>query len=134
MLVFSRESGQAERLDHLLGLCDQRLGVLPFACHDDHKIIGVADNPVVGFASTTSRLASVLTARRVPCSSEMLVERGERDVSHQRRENSALWRAGDRSHQPALLGHDPGLQERLDQRQHAPVSDSRSHPVQNGRV
>ena len=50
------------------------------------------------------------------------------------------------SHNPALrcacqlrfkvtvLGHDPGLQERLDERQHASVCDPPSHSIQNGRV
>lgn len=35
---------------------------------------------------------------------------------------------------PSLFVHDPALEERLDQRQHALVCDSLPHPVQRGRV
>jgi hypothetical protein len=35
---------------------------------------------------------------------------------------------------PVVLGHDPGLQERLDERQNTFVCDPPSHSIQNGRV
>ena len=50
------------------------------------------------------------------------------------REDPALWRAGDRVLEASLLGHDPGPQERLDERQHALVPDTLAHPARQGRV
>ena len=38
------------------------------------------------------------------------------------------------SSKAAVLGHDPGPQERLDERQHALVRDPLAHPAHQGRV
>ena len=64
----------------------------------------------------------------------MLIERREGDVRQQGREDPALWRAGDRVLKAAVLGHDPGPQERLDERQHALVPDPLAHPAHQRRV
>ncbi len=64
----------------------------------------------------------------------MLIERRQRDVRQQRREDPALRRAGDRVLDASLLGHDPGPQERLDKRQHALVPDPPTHPAHQNRV
>ena len=64
----------------------------------------------------------------------MLIERRQRDVRQQGREDPALRRAGDRVLEAAVLGHDPGPQERLDERQHALVCDTLAHPAHQGRV
>jgi len=64
----------------------------------------------------------------------MLIERGQRDVRQQGREDPALWRAGDRVLEARLLGQDPGPQKRLDERQHALVRDTLAHPAHQGRV
>ena len=126
---------EAERCDHLLGGRDQLLGVAPLTSHADHKVIGVADESIGRPAAAADRVSLMpLLAHRLPRPGVMLIQRRECDVSHQRRENPALRSARDRSLEGALLGQDPGLEERLDQRQDALVHDAPSHPVQNGRV
>jgi hypothetical protein len=59
----------------------------------------------------------------------VLIERREGDVGQQRQEDPALWRAADRVVKVAVLGQDPGPQERLDERQHAFVRDPPTHPT-----
>ena len=51
-----------------------------------------------------------------------------------RGENATLGRAGVRLSRNAILGEDAGLEKRLDQRQDALISDSPTHPVQQGRM
>ena len=65
---------------------------------------------------------------------QVLIEHRQGDVGHQRGQDAALRRAGVGVLALAELGEDPGLEERLDQRQHALVLDPRPHPVQQGGV
>ena len=53
----------------------------------------------------------------------MLIEHRQRDVGQQRGEDAALRRAGDGVLQVTEFGEDPGLEERLNQQQHALVLD-----------
>jgi hypothetical protein len=64
----------------------------------------------------------------------VLIERGESDVREARRENPALRGAGLAAPDRAVLREDPGDQKRLDQAQHAPVSDAAAYPIQKRRV
>ena len=129
-----RRQREPERTDRLFGLGDQRLGVLPVTSDTDDKVIGVADHPVVRLAVASSLGALSLIAHLLPCVGEVLVERRQRDIGHQGREDPALRGAGDLRLEDAVAVHDPGLQERLDERQDPLVGDPPSHPVQNGRV
>jgi hypothetical protein len=130
-----RSQRQPERREHLLGLRDQPLGVAPLASDADDEVVGVADESVGRPAAAADRVALVpLLAHRLPRPGEVLVQRGERDVSHQRRENPALGGASELLIEAALLGQDAGLQERLDERHDALVHDSPPHPIENGRV
>jgi hypothetical protein len=70
----------------------------------------------------------------LPGLGEVLVQRRQRDVGQQRGEDPALWGAGDRPLKATLLGQDPGVEERLDERQHALVFDPVAHAVHQGRV
>ena len=49
-------------------------------------------------------------------------------------QDPALWRAGDRVLKVAVVGQDPGPQERRDERQHALVCDPPTHPAKQRRV
>ncbi len=98
------------------------------------QIIGVAGHPVVRLAVASARRALHPIAHLLPRSNEMLVERAQRDVGHQGRENPTLRCARQLRFEATVLGHDPGLQERLNERKYAFVRDPPSHPVQNGRV
>ncbi len=86
-----RRERQTERRDHRFGLRDQRLGVTPLTGHTDDKVIGVAHESVGRPAAKADRVALVpLVTHRLPRPGVMLIQRGERDVGHQRRENPAL--------------------------------------------
>ena len=63
----------------------------------------------------------------------MLIEFRQRDVREQRREDPACGVPVTVSSKPAC-SHDPGPQERLDERQHALVPDPPTHPAHQSRV
>ena len=65
---------------------------------------------------------------------QVLIERRQGDVGQQRGQDAALRRAGVGVPVLAELGEHPGLEERLDQREHPLVLDPLPHPVHQGRV
>jgi len=65
---------------------------------------------------------------------QVLIEHRQSDVGQERGEDATLRRSGVGVLPVAALGEDAGLQERLDQSQHTPVSDPSAHPVRQGRV
>lgn len=102
---------------------------------DDHEVVGVADEPVGRLTSASTGLAlSRVGSHRLPCLGEVLVQDRQRDVGQQRGEDPALRGAGDRAFEATVLGKDPGVQERLDERQHALVFDPVAHAVHQGHV
>ena len=126
---------ETERRDHLLDLLDQCLGVLPAARDADDEVVRVTREPVCS-AAVASDLLSCWPCRhrRLPRPGEVLVQHRQRGVGDQRRENPALRGAGERLFSAAQLRHDPGLEERLDERHDALVRDPPPHPDQSGRV
>ena len=69
------------------GFCDERFGVATLARDDDHKVVGVADEPVGRLAAASARLARpelapIARHARAKCSSRadsaMLASSGER--------------------------------------------------------
>ena len=109
--------------------------LLAGAVDHDHEVVRVADEPVGCATTLADALAPV---HSVPIAShscgEVIVEDGQGDVGQQRGEDPTLRGAGDRVRFGPVLGEDPGLQERLHQRQDALVPDSAPHPVHEGRV
>ncbi len=112
----------------------QRLGVTPRPGDADDEVICVAHEPVGRLAAVARVVALVDAAHRLPRPGEMLVQNAEGDVGQQRRENPALRGAGHRPVEVAVRLEDPGLQERLDELQHALVLDPPAHPAHQGRV
>ena len=107
----------------------------PVAGHEDDEVIGVANESVGRLAAAAAPLALPrVGAHLSPGSGEVIVQSAERDVGQQRGENPALRGAGQRRLEVTMLGHDPGLQERFDERQHTLVCDPPAHPVQQGWV
>ena len=63
---------------------------------------------------------------------QVLIERRHRDVEDQRGQDPSLQGAGMGVLVIAEIGEDPGLEEHLDQREHALVLDPGPHPFHDG--
>ena len=125
---------QPDRAQHVRRFGHQRFGVTPRPGDADDEVIGVAHEPVGRLAALARVVALVDGAHRRPRPGEMLVQGAECDVGQQGREDPALRGAGHRAHKATVLAEDSGLQERLDQPQHALVLDPPAHAVHQGRV
>ena len=126
---------QPDRGEHRSDLDLQRLGLRLGAGHQHHEVVRVAHQAIQRFFAASAP-SSVMVAghHRLPCLGEVLVKGREGDVRQARRENAALRGAGLAAPDRAVLGEDPGDQERLDQTQHALVRDSSAHPIHQRRV
>src|ERR1022692_3064553 len=111
-------------------LLAQRLSVLAGAVHHDDKVIGVTDTPPVAQALLHAFLP--LPPVRLPLPGEVLVQRRQRDVGQQRGEYPALGGAGQAFFPVADGRHDPGFEERLDQRAYPLVLDPCPEAVHEG--
>ena len=79
------------------------------------------------------RLARCLGSHlRLPLPGEVVIQRGQRDVGQQRGQDPALRGAGAALFQVAVGRHDPGFEERLDQRADFLVLDPPAEPVHEG--
>lgn len=94
----------------------QRLGVSAGAVDHDDKVVGIAGNPPRALAVLPAFLPLVFGSHlRLPLSGEVVIQCGQRDVGQQRESipsepcRVTLF--------PVAVGrHDPGFEERLDQR------------------
>ena len=69
---------------------------------------------------------------RLPLPGEVIIQRGQRDVGQQRGEYPAGGGARVCLFPVTVGRHDPGLEERLDQREHALVRDPRAEAAHQG--
>jgi hypothetical protein len=113
----------------------QCLGVAAVPGDHDDEVVGVPDQPPV--PETVPAASGPLDFRShllLPLPGEVVVERRQRDVGQQRGEYPALRGAGIGLFPPAVGRHDPGFEERLDQRAHPLVRDPPPEAVHQGRM
>ena len=95
------------------------------ARHQHHEVVRVAHEAVHRqTVASASHSVGVGGHQRVPGVGEVFVERRERDVGQQWRQDATLRGASLGARDGAVLGEDPGDQERLDQAEYALVRDS----------
>ncbi len=130
-LGLGRRQPQPHRCEHLGDLLAQCLGVLPGPIDQDDEVVRVADQPprwqAPSPASFAPRAVGQLAAA-LPRPVQVLIELRQGDVGQQRGEDAPLRRAGHGVPKLTELVQQPGLQERLDQRQHPLVLDPPSDP------
>ncbi len=108
-------------------------GVGSGAVNHHHEVVRIADQSVVRLPAWRRDAAGGRRAHRLPGLGEMIVEHGQGDVGQQRRQDPPCG-VPVLVFRDAVLTEDPGLQERLHQRQDAFVPDPSTHPVHQGRV
>src|SRR5207244_8584868 len=95
------------------------------ALHQDDEVVGETDEPIGRQALAPQVLtAPCITRHVVPATLELSVERTERDVRQQGRNNSSLWRAGEAPVETSSLRHHPSPEKRPDQSKDPPIRDS----------
>ena len=105
--------------------------------HEDDEIVGVTHDPPVRQALLTTSLAAHRGTHRPagpPRRVDVLIEHAQRDVRQQRGQDPSLRGPGRGVPLLTEFGEDPGLEERLDQGQHALVLHPRPDPAHQGRV
>ena len=122
---------QPDAFDTLGELIEQLPACVAGPLHADDEVVGVPDEPVGRVALATQRLAGAgVIAHPLPVRLVVAVQRGQRDVGEQRRDDPALRRARHRPLKTTRFPHHSGLQQRPHERQHATVFDPPSDLTQ----